>query len=144
MALANPNPISVNGNGLWLTSFRLTRVSLVVTAMPWDASTNRLAGNPSDARRLAIMLGKDAAAKGQAGDLFAAIATAAGAKAEQVRFINVLSPDPTQPVPLEAGIADGRKAPYEIDDLFAVLAANQSLAAAYGAAFAFVGSRIGG
>jgi hypothetical protein len=144
MALSNPTPISVNGDDLWLTNFRLTRASLVVTAMPWDSASNRLAGNPSDAKRVAILLGKDAGAKSQADSLFAAIATTAGAKADQVRFIDVISPDPTKPVALRAGVGDGRKGFYEVADLFAALAGDQALAATYGAALAFVGSRIGG
>jgi hypothetical protein len=144
MPLSNPTPISVNGDDLWLTSFRLTRASLVVTAMPWDSAGNRLAGNPSDAKRVAILLGKDAGAKSQADLLFAAIATTAGAKADQVRFIDVISPDPTKPVVLRAGVGDGRKETFEIANLFAALAGDQSLAATYGAALAFVGSRIGG
>jgi hypothetical protein len=112
--------------------------------MPWDASVNRLAGNPSDAKRLAILLGKDADAKTQADALFTAIATSAGAQADQVRFIDVISPDPTKPVVLRAGIGDGRKEQYQVADLFAALAGDPTLAATYMAAMAFVGSKIGG
>ena len=142
MPITTPTPLTIGtADKLWLTSFRLTRATLVTTAAPYNGE--RLAGNPSDVRRVAVYLDRVPAAKSLADDLFASVARIAGAQAADVQFLNVRAADPSQPVTAEAGIrgiepSGPGHASWQVADLFALLASDQQLATAYAAVLAFV------
>lgn len=134
--IINPNPLSIGtANGLWLTSVDISRPRVAVTAMPFNGE--RLAGNPSDAKRIVTMTGNTPAAKALLDIVFAEVARIVSKPVEDVNYLRVSARDPSQPVTAEAG-AKGLRPSWKCEDLFALAATDEALAAAIGAVYAFV------
>lgn len=139
--IENPNPFQLNANGLWITTLEVTNARFSAQAMPWDPVANKLAGNPSDAKRLVLLTGVNADAKALVAAVFAQIARITGKEVADVRFVRVMATDPTKPVKASAGVV-GVTPAWSTDDLFTLIAGDAQLAQAMGAVYAFVQANV--
>jgi len=135
--IPNPSPITPGPCGqYWVSSLTLSNPLFSATLRPSDGP--HVLGNPALAKRITADTTKDAVAAAAVASVFDQVARLSG-KSAAVAVVTVSEADPLGPVQVLAVFAD--KSTYRIADLFAMLADDAAVAAAYGEVMAFLATK---
>ena len=138
MPIPNPNPLQMQtADKLWVVALRVARGQIVATLAPWDGQF--LAGGPSQWRTVRATLADDAGARGAWAPVAAALSRLAG-RQDAPEMVSVQAARPGARASVLARWADGGQ--YIIGDMFAAVAGDAALAAAYGAAMAWIAEEV--
>jgi hypothetical protein len=138
MPILNPTPLAMQtADKLWIVSVRIARGQIVATLAPWDGQF--LAGSPAQWRTVRAVLADDAGARAAWQPVAASLSRAAG-RQDAPETVGVQASNPGTRATVLARWADGGR--YVIPDLFAAVAGDATLAAAYGAMMAWIAGEV--